>query len=91
MEQLITDALAHGGPTALAILAAGAFIGLLLFREDLIGGKRYVRELGVANAAAAEWKAIAVKATETVTTQAAQIKALTDSVEILTAVVQKRR
>lgn len=90
MDQLILNALSRGADSGLAIIAAGALIGALLYRDDLIGGKRHRRELAEKDVEIAEWKGIATKNTETTLSQAGQIKSLAETVATLTNVVQSK-
>jgi len=90
MDQLILNALTHGADSGLAILAAGALIGALLYREDLVGGKRHRRDLAEKDTVIAEWKGIATKNTETALSQAGQIQSLAETVATLTRVVQSK-
>lgn len=90
MDQLVLEVLNHGGPSALAVALAGALLGVLLYRDDLIGGKRHRRDMAGKDVEIAEWKGIATKNTETTLSMAGQIKSLTETVATLTQVVQSK-
>lgn len=90
MDQLVLEVLNHGGQSALAVALAGALVGALLYREDLVGGKRHRRDMAEKDVVIAEWKGIASKNTETTLSMAGQIKSLSETVATLTQVVQAR-
>ena len=80
-------------PAALAQLPFAAFLILLGVMVVWTGSRSmwvWGRELTRCEKSEGEWKVIATKMTETNVVQAAQITALSDSVALLTALVQAR-